>query len=160
VYRGLNLLDDNENFMIFNCDSCFDDLSFFNKLEELINNYSVDGCIPYFISTDKLDNKWSFLETQNNKIISIKEKQKISDKASIGLYYFKSKLLYEKYYKKAFDNFSLANELYVSNVYEKMLKDNLDIYAIKVNNFECFGTPEELENFKSKYINLEIHSSF
>ncbi len=148
AYYGTKLLNDKEDFMIFNCDSSFDDRYFFEYFEELKNKKNIDGYIPYFISEEE-ETHWSFIEiNQDNKIINIKEKKRISNFATIGLYYFKNKIIYESYYQRILKN--LNTELYVSKIYEEMIENNLEVYGSLINNFECFGTPQELEKFKKK----------
>jgi len=146
---GISLLDDKEDFMIFNCDSSFDDNKFFDYFEELKNKKNIDGYIPYFIPKNETETHWSFIKfNQNNKVIDIKEKKQISKYATIGLYYFRNKILYENYYQKILKESN--TELYVSKIYEKMIERNLDIYTNEIKNFSCFGTPEELEKFRKK----------
>ena len=55
-------------------------------------------------------------------------------------------------------NKKISKEFYVSLVYEKMIKDKLNILKTTVNKFICLGTPQDLNQFVFliKYFNLKV----
>jgi len=132
---------DNESVLILDCDTIYD----CDILE------SVKGMGNAIVYTKNYDHKaiYSYLVFDEQKnIIDIQEKNKISDNISVGAYLFKNKTFIEKY-----ANLALANthkkECYISDVYKQMLNNNESIKAIYIDNFNCFGTPEQLKKISS-----------
>lgn len=83
---------------------------------------------------------------ENNSVLDIKEKQKISNNANIGCYKFNSIKTYKKYFDMLDYN---DGEVYISNVFEKMINNNEIVIGSMVNNedFNCLGTPQQLKTF-------------
>ncbi|HTZ42009.1 MAG TPA: sugar phosphate nucleotidyltransferase [Candidatus Omnitrophota bacterium] len=82
---------------------------------------------------------------ENNRIIMIKEKVKISDNANSGCYKFSSGRLLKKYCERILMS-NIPNELYTSKVYDLMIQDGYKIFGheIKRENIICIGTPSQL----------------
>lgn len=113
-------------------------------------DFKGQGFIPCFNAPGE---HWSFVRVDGeNKAKEIREKVKISDNCTIGLYYFKScklyKTLYNEYYK---DNSRLEkNEKYIAPLYNQMLNIGMDVYInnIPFDKVHVLGTPEEVEIFR------------
>ena len=108
----------------------------------------VDGAILTFKS---IHPKWSYVkEDENNLISEVAEKKVISDKATVGVYYWKQGSDYVKYAKKMIrENIRVNNEFYVCPVYNEAIADKKKIKAIEVEEMMGLGTPEDLEEFMS-----------
>ena len=99
---------------------------------------------------------WSFVKLDDNgNAIEVREKQRISDNCTIGLYYFKSCKLYEKIYLEYYkDDKNLeSNEKYIAPLYNYMLEKNMEIYISNIDSdkVHVLGTPEELDYFVKTY---------
>jgi capsule biosynthesis phosphatase len=102
---------------------------------------------------------YSYCKTKNNKIIEIKEKEKISDYASCGGYGFNSwkqllktiNIIMEKKIKQ-------KNEYYTSTVISYLIKNNneFNILNINKNDFVCLGTPLQVRLFCNNYPKYSI----
>lgn len=149
VLCGLNTFTDeqlSQPIMIADCDTFYTD-DVVSKYKNVLGN-----CIFYF--TDNGDKPlFSYIELDGSKVVSIKEKIQISQNANTGLYCFSSGSLVKKYCEKIL-NKVLRSEFYISNIYDNMLKDNLHISAIRVNDFNCVGTPFQLQLFASNNMKL------
>lgn len=113
-------------------------------------DFKGSGFIPCFNAPG---DHWSFVKADsNNKAIEIREKKKISDNCTIGLYYFKTCELYEKLYNEYYkDNSHLEkNEKYIAPLYNYMLEMGMDVYInlLSYDKVHVLGTPEEVEEFK------------
>lgn len=106
-----------------------------------IKNYDLNPVFSYI----KLDN--------NNMIIDIKEKNKISDNANTGAYAFENIHLLNKYAKFVLDNnISFKNEPYTSCIIDVMLKNNERFKGIELKTEKVFvlGTPFQVNEYISK----------
>lgn len=101
--------------------------------------------IFYTIDTDPSP-IYSYISLDNNKVVKIKEKEKISDFANIGCYTFSSAHTFIKYANMCDKKFT---ELYISHVYNKMVENDEIIYGELINkeDFICFGTPLQIIKF-------------
>ena len=127
-----------ENTLILDCDTFYD--------EDIIGKYkssSNKNAIFYFDDIT-LDPIFSYITLENNNVIDIKEKIKISNNANTGAYGFENGNTLKKY---CTDVLSLDKELYISCVYDKMLLDNCKVNGIKIDNFNCVGTPLQLKAY-------------
>ena len=109
-----------------------------------------DGFIPCFNAPG---DHWSFVKLdEDGNAIEVREKQRISDNCTIGLYYFKTCKLYKKMYQEYYQDESHLekNEKYIAPLYNYMIEKGM---KVKISNlpFEkvhVLGTPEEVEKFK------------
>lgn len=127
-----------ESTLILDCDTFYD--------EDIIDKYkssSNKNAIFYFDDIT-LDPIFSYITLENNNVIDIKEKIKISNNANTGAYGFENGNILKKY---CTDVLSLDKELYISCVYDKMLLDNCKVNGIKIDNFNCVGTPLQLKAY-------------
>jgi dTDP-glucose pyrophosphorylase len=92
---------------------------------------------------------WSFARTdKDGKVIEVQEKNRISDNASTGLYFFSSgdDLIH-------FGNEMLKNnertrgEFFIIPVYQKLIQAGEHIRVSKAHSMWDMGTPESLDNF-------------
>jgi capsule biosynthesis phosphatase len=130
---------------------CIDGDSFF--LENVIEKWNGENCVYIFESHTK-EPLFSYSKVQDNKIVDIKEKEKISNLASAGIYGFKSSKLLKEYCEKIIkNNIKQKNEFYTSGVIKEMINDGHDIRPkfINYDNMICLGTPMHLRLFCNNY---------
>lgn len=130
-------------FVVYNIDTHVD--------PEFINpkDFKKKGWIPCFAGQG---DKWSFVKTdKSGKVVEVREKTRISDNATIGLYGFPSfkvyRLVYESYYSKP-ENIE-KGERYIAPLYNQLIKDGIESHMTLVP-FEAvipLGTPEDLDLF-------------
>lgn len=108
-----------------------------------------DGFIPCFKAEG---DHWSFVRLdEQERVVEIKEKQRISDHCTLGAYYFKTcglyKKLYDEYYSE--EKNLVKGEKYVAPLYDYLLSKGGEIYIsdIAPERVHVLGTPEELEYF-------------
>lgn len=100
--------------------------------------------VAYFESTTP-DPIYSYIRTDGDEIVEIKEKQKISDKANSGCYVFDdARRLSDAVASMDLDK---PSETYTSQVIAKMMEDGEKFGALKVDNFQILGTPEQVIAF-------------
>ncbi len=108
-----------------------------------------DGFIPCFKAEG---DHWSFVRLdEQERVVEIKEKQRISDHCTLGAYYFKTcglyKKLYDEYYSE--EKNLIKGEKYVAPLYDYLLSKGGEIYIsdIAPERVHVLGTPEELQYF-------------
>lgn len=134
----------NENpMMIANSDQFVDT----NINEYLIAMGENDGLIMTMPATDP---KWSFIQYDcNGYVTMVKEKEVISNKATVGIYNYAKGSDFVKYAKQMIEkNIRVNNEFYVAPVYNEMIEDGKRIiYKDVGSKMHGLGTPEDLEKF-------------
>ena len=138
--------------LVFNIDTSVTDAELFIKQSDIRQEY--DGII---YTVKAIGNHWSFAKTisGSNRVIEVAEKNKISDNASIGLYYFKSFKQFcsivDRYQDEIINNW---NELYIMPIYNYLIKDNglVVIKEIPIDNFLPLGTPEEILRIDQNFL--------
>ena len=137
---------------------CLDSDNFYT--ENIIQKWNKQNGILYF---EDFSEKpiYSYIECDSyEKIIDIKEKEKISNKACCGGYGFSSYKQLLHYTQKILDeNFKFKDEFYTSSCIKRMLQDKIVFYGIKINkeNYHCLGTPLQLKQF---YNNMPSYSCY
>ncbi|ECC1368320.1 lipopolysaccharide biosynthesis protein [Campylobacter jejuni] len=111
----------------------------------------LDGSILTFIDKEK-NPKWSFAKLNNDLVVEIKEKEAISEFATVGIYFFnKGKIFIESAIDMIIENDRVNNEFYTCPVYNYAIKSGakIGIYNIDFSKMHGIGTPEDLEIFKA-----------
>ena len=145
VLRGLETFTEeelNDNVLLLDCDTFYND--------DIVAGYKsapIKNTIFYFNSTDP-NPIYSYINLDGITVTNIKEKVKISDNANTGAYGFENSRELKQYCTKVLD---LDKEVYISCVYEEMLKDNKTIIGGKIESFNCVGTPLQLKTYCNKY---------
>lgn len=139
-------INSDEDIMIANSDQFID-----VDIDEFINqgrHELVDGLIMTFKASHP---KWSYARIDSSgKVIEVAEKRLISDKATVGIYYFKKGSDFISSAQSMIEkNIRTNNEFFVCPVYnELILQDkNINIFDISVENMHGMGTPEDLNLF-------------
>lgn len=113
---------------------------------------NLDGSIMTFKDTNP---KWSFAKTNEKKLVTeVKEKVPISNNATVGIYFFKEG---KHFFNGAVDMIASAdktnNEYYVCPIYNYLIRQgrNIGIFEIDPSKMHGTGTPEDLEEYLSKF---------
>jgi capsule biosynthesis phosphatase len=146
ILYGLNKLD------IPDCPVlCMDGDNFYTC--DIINQWNGDNSIFYFI--DESDSHaYSFLEIENDNVINIVEKNRISKYASTGAYGFSSYQTLKKYCNIVIsNNIKQLNEYYTSGIISQMIVDGHSFIGknVSINDYVCLGTPFDIRLFCNNY---------
>jgi len=153
VNLAKNIINSNDELLIANCDQ-YIDYDIDEILQYARQNFS-DGLILTMNDTNK---KWSFIKKDNmNNVLDIKEKEVISNEATVGIYYFKE----ANYFFNAFDQMKFNkdksnNEYYVGPSYNYLIKENKKINFLNIGKYRenmfGLGDPEDLAYFLKNFI--------
>ncbi len=140
----------NDNWIFFfNGDTILKDRNLNKTIDYVNSNKEISGFIDVFYEQSA---NYSYVKVNSNMYVEkIAEKIVISKYATSGLYGFCNKETFFKYYKKL--NFA-EDEIYISDIYELMIVDNL---KIKIGDLFSkaqtivLGTPKEYKNNKFKF---------
>ena len=108
-----------------------------------------DGWIPCFPGRG---DAWSFFRTDgHDRVLEAREKVRVSEHCSIGLYYFSSLDLYEDTYRAFYGAGTPEGlrERYVAPMYQHLVEAGrpLWIHRVPATAVHPLGTPEEVEAF-------------
>ena len=151
-------VDLDDELIITNCDQYLD----WNVNEFLKCCNSGDGAVLTYHSTD---NKNSFcVTTNNNQVVEMVEKQAVSDKALVGVHWWKKARDFIVSAQLQVENKTADIETYISESYNTLINQGKNILAVPINgNFWPIGTPEDLSKFKgyiSEYSNNKPQTFF
>jgi len=110
----------------------------------------VDGGILTFESTHP---KWSYAKTDENGIITeVAEKKPISNKATVGIYYWKKGSDYVSFAENMIQkNIRTNNEFYVCPVFNEAINAGKKIVSYNIEKMWGLGTPEDLNYYLDNY---------
>lgn len=112
-------------------------------------NRNCDGAILTFEATHP---KWSFARIENGFIKEVAEKKPISNRATVGLYYWDKASDYVKYAERMIENNTRVNgEFYVCPVFNEAIADGKKIIEYNIDKMWGIGTPEDLNYFIENY---------
>ena len=93
------------------------------------------------------ESTFSFIQIENGKVVSIQEKQKISDNYCCGIYGFKSSEIFITYAERIIkENLRINNQFFFSQVYKLMIEDHFDIIPIFISYTKLIGNINQLFN--------------
>lgn len=146
VLLARDYIDNEDGLVIANSDQLVDvSLKDFLKDAE---SRELDGSLLTFHATHS---KWSYARLNEEGLVAeVKEKQLISEHATVGIYYYR----HGKDFVKAADamiaqNERVNNEFYVAPVYNYAIADgkHIGIFEIAEEKMHGLGTPEDMEQF-------------
>lgn len=144
---------DNENeLMIANSDQYVD--TDINKYLEAMGQS--DGLIMTMPADDP---KWSFIKYDENGFVQmVREKEVISNEATVGIYNYKHGSDYVKYAHQMIEkNIRVNNEFYVAPVYNEMIKAGKKIVFNNVGkSMYGLGVPDDLNYFMMQEFSKNI----
>jgi HAD superfamily hydrolase (TIGR01509 family) len=97
--------------------------------------------------------KWSYVKTDEaGYVTDLAEKKVISNKATVGIYYWNRGSEYVKYAKQMIaKNIRVNNEFYVAPVYNEAIAEGKKIKIFDIDKMWGIGTPEDLNYFNENY---------
>jgi dTDP-glucose pyrophosphorylase len=103
------------------------------------------------------DPKWSFVcLNENGYVVEVQEKKQISNKATVGIYYWRHGSDYVKYAEQMIaKDIRTNNEFYVCPVYNEAIQDGKKVIIFDAERMIPLGTPTDLECSK-KYLQEHI----
>lgn len=106
----------------------------------------IDGGVLTFYSTHP---KWSYAKlNKEGFVIDIQEKKPISDKATVGIYFWNKGSDYVKYAEQMIEKDIRVNgEFYVAPVYNEAILDGFKVKIFDIDKMWGLGTPEDLNFF-------------
>lgn len=143
VLLAENYIDNKDALMIANSDQYVDT----NINEYLSQMKEYDGLIMTMPSDDP---KWSFIRYDENGFVNlVREKEVISNQATVGIYNYKHGADFVKYAHQMIDkNIRVNNEFYVAPVYNEMIESGKKIVFCDVGKkMYGLGVPDDLEYF-------------
>lgn len=136
-------INSNDPLMIANSDQYID--TDINHYLRQMNNH--DGLIMTMPANDP---KWSFIKVDEKNLVSmVREKEVISNEATVGVYNYKHGKDFVKYaHLMIGKNIRVNNEFYVAPVYNEMIDAGMKITYFDVGEkMYGLGTPEDLNEF-------------
>lgn len=144
-------IDNDEPLLIANSDQFVEWDS--NEFMYSMVGDNTDGGILTFPSKHP---KWSYAKLDEDGYVTrVEEKKPISDKATVGIYYWTKGSDYVKYADKMIEEEKKVNgEFYVCPVYNEAIEDGKKIKIFDIPRMWGLGTPEDLDYFL-KYFGRE-----
>ena len=109
---------------------------------QVINDRHADAGILTFPASDP---KWSYAREENGYVVEVAEKRPISDKATVGIYYWRKGSDFVRCARQMIaKNIRVNNEFYVCPVFNEAIALGLKVVTHDVVSMEGLGTPEDL----------------
>lgn len=143
AYLGLEACHPNEPLWIYNIDT-------YVEPEYIpLPPKGAQGYIPCFQAPGS---HWSFVQADDQgKALQVREKERISDLATIGLYWFNNIETYKKAYEATYPSSRnrAQGEFYIAPMYQEMIRrdQEIRISVIPSRRVHAIGTPDELSAF-------------
>lgn len=121
-----------------------------NEFMYSMMNSSIDGGILTFKNSHP---KWSYAKLNDSGFVSeVREKQVISDNATVGIYYWRKGSDFVKYAEQMIaKNIRVNNEFYIAPVFNEAINDGKIIKIFPIEKMWGIGVPEDLEYFQNNY---------
>jgi dTDP-glucose pyrophosphorylase len=137
-------IDNDEPLLIANSDQFVEWNS--NEFMYSMIGDGIDGGILTFYSKHP---KWSYVKlNKQGYVTDLQEKKVISNKATVGIYFWRKGSDYVKYAEQMIaNNIKVNNEFYVAPVYNEAINDDKKIKIFDIPKMWGLGTPEDLNYF-------------
>lgn len=152
VLAAKEYIDEDDLLVICDADTVmdWDPIKF---LVEVGEGRHLDGAIVTFPAEGE---GWSYVDADENKVAKkVAEKEKISDNACAGLYYWRRGSDFVKYAEAMIEkDIRVNNEFYVAPVYNQAIQDDklVGIYTVEADNVISLGTPEKYEAYLASIV--------
>ena len=144
LYKAKHLFEEGDGVFVANCDQSVQWDS--NKVNSIIQD-GVDGLIATFIDAER-NPKWSFAKTEADKVVEVAEKKAISDRATVGYYYWRdANQMFRNIDQMIEADDRVNGEFYTCPVYNYTIKEGANVCAFDVVSMQGIGTPEDLESY-------------
>jgi UDP-N-acetylglucosamine diphosphorylase / glucose-1-phosphate thymidylyltransferase / UDP-N-acetylgalactosamine diphosphorylase / glucosamine-1-phosphate N-acetyltransferase / galactosamine-1-phosphate N-acetyltransferase len=148
VLFARSFINNDTPLLIANSDQIIDDS--IQKFIDDSNSRGLDGSILTFIDAER-NPKWSFAKINADGLVTeVKEKQAISEYATVGIYYFaKGNKFVDNAIDMIINNERVNNEFYTCPVYNYLIqqKGKVGIYNIAPAAMHGIGTPDDLNAY-------------
>lgn len=125
---------------IYNCDNYFQS----RTLQSKISDASIEGIIPCFEADGTA---WSFCAIdKDDNVCDIREKERISNWATIGYYFFRDTRKFIQRAEEALSENS-NSEYYVAPLYQEYIKAGERVVIDRLPLAKPMGTPEQVESY-------------
>lgn len=145
-----SLINNDDPLLIANSDQFVEWNS--NEFMYSMMSDKIDGGILTFENSHP---KWSYVKLDSNGFVTmVKEKEVISNEATVGIYYWKKGCDYVKYAKQMISkgkSTQINGEWYCAPVYNEAIHDKKQIKIFHIEKMYGLGTPEDLEYFYQTY---------
>lgn len=152
VLLAEKFIDNDDELMIANSDQFVDtDIN-----EYLAAMGDKEGLIMTMPADDP---KWSFIKfDEDNNVTMVREKEVISNEATVGIYNYKHGKDFVKYAHQMIDkNIRVNNEFYVAPVYNEMIEAGMKIGFCDVGSkMYGLGIPDDLNYFMSQDVSKKV----
>lgn len=143
-------INTDDHLFIINSDQYldWDSSDFFNKM---LTSKCDGGIITFHKENDP---KWSYVKLENDLITEVREKQPISNLATVGGYFYaKGSDFVQATEEMIAANDRTNNEFYVAPTYNYLINKGKKIipYTISTGSFWGLGVPEDLDNFLKNF---------
>ena len=146
---GLNNLIEKRDVPVI----CLDSDNFYTC--DIISKWNGENCIFSF-EDENVNPIYSYVKiNENNEILDIKEKEKISNNACTGAYGFSSINELKRYTSKIIEeNITQKTEFYTSGVIKVMINEDHTFKNIEIlnKNYFSLGTPEQVNQYEHPFI--------
>lgn len=140
VLHARHLIDNDNELVLANSDQLLEDFdasSFLARMRRL----GADGGIVTFEADDP---KWSYARCDGDRVVEVAEKRVISDRATVGVYWFRRGRDFVHYAQQMIDkNVRTNGEFYVCPVFNELIADGLSVFQHD-GSMVGLGTPEDL----------------
>lgn len=145
--HAMDIVDDGNPVILSDCDVEAYSNEFVEGVKSDLQNNSDCGRIICFKAHDSRYS-YAFCDAEGN-VERTAEKECISENAIAGSYYFSNKNIFLNAYGKLQEEIC-SGEMYVSLLYNYMIADGITVKIHKVDKYNSFGTPEELESYVNR----------
>jgi len=140
-----HLIDNDRGLIITNCDQRleWDASKFISSLKDC------DGAV---VTHNSSNPKHSYAVVENDFVVSLHEKNPISNNALVGVHYWKFGKSFVSSAKALLEEFARTKECYISETYNYLIKDGkrIKIHKIEENAYTPLGTPYDLNIYIGK----------
>jgi dTDP-glucose pyrophosphorylase len=150
ILLASNLFIEGEGILVTASDTYIE-----SQIGEEIMNEQYEGIISVF---DLPGDQWSFAQIDDNgKVIKVSEKERISNHASTGIYYFSdAKEMEREALKMIEENDRTRGEFYIMPLYNRMIKKGAHLVLSHAQSMWDMGTPEAKNKFEIFLLNDRV----
>jgi NDP-sugar pyrophosphorylase family protein len=146
ILLAARLINTAEPLLLANSDQLVD-----LDLDNFIADAERRGLAGSILTFHATETKWSYAKPDEHGLVTeVREKQVISDQATVGIYYFAHGRDFVQYAAEMIaHNDRVNNEFYTCPVYNYAIRDGrrIGIYEISENQMHGLGTPEDLHKY-------------
>ena len=147
VLYAMKFIANTQPLLIANCDQIVD-VRIGDFCADCLRR-GLDGSILTFRDPQR-NPKWSFVRLEGELVVQVREKEAISDLATVGIYFFaRGELFVEGAIAMIIRNDRVNGEFYTCPVYNHAIKEGakIGVFDIHPSQMHGLGTPEDLRDY-------------